>query len=79
LNQQYLQGKNCSYTPGQCENLMRVYSGIYLLARKQKSVSIELQAQSRASSWLREYFRVAQKPKLSMLVRRLMGINPFYV
>ena len=77
LNQQYLQGKNCSYTPGQCENLMRVYSGIYLLARKQKSVSIELQARSRASSWLREYFRVAQKPKLSMLVRRLMGINPF--
>jgi glycosyltransferase involved in cell wall biosynthesis len=77
LNQQYLQGKNCSYTPGQCENLMRVYSGIYLLARKQKSVSIELQARSRASTWLREYFRVAQKPKLSMLVRRLMGINPF--
>ncbi len=79
LNQQYLQGKNCSYTPGQCENLMRVYSGIYLLARKQKSASIELQARSRASSWLREYFRVAQKPKLSMLVRRLMEINPFYV
>jgi glycosyltransferase involved in cell wall biosynthesis len=77
LNQQYLQGKNCSYTPGQCENLMRVYSGIYLLAREQKSVSTELQARSRASSWLREYFRVAQKPKLSMLVRRLMGINPF--
>ncbi len=77
LNQQYLQGKNCSFTPGQCENLMRVYSGIYLLARKQKSVSTELQARSRASSWLREYFRVAQKPKLSMVVRRLMGINPF--
>lgn len=77
LNQQYLQGKNCSFTPEQCENLMRVYSGIYLLARKEKSVSTQLQARSRASSWLREYFRVAPKPKLSMVVRRLMGINPF--
>ncbi len=56
---------------------MRVYSDIYFLARKQKSITTEVQARSRASSWLREYFRVSQKPKLSMVVRRLMGINPF--
>ncbi|HBL10846.1 MAG TPA: glycosyl transferase [Cyanobacteria bacterium UBA11162] len=77
LNQQYLQEINCSYTPGQCENLMRVYSEIYLLAKKQKSMSIKLQALSKASGWLKEYFWVAQKPKLSMLIRRLIGIKAF--
>lgn len=77
LNRQSLQHKNQSYTPVQCENLMTAYSQIYLLARKQKSVSIEQQAMSLASEWLREYFRVTKTPRLPMLVRRLMGLKLF--
>jgi glycosyltransferase involved in cell wall biosynthesis len=77
-NRQYLQEKNNSYTPSQCENLMTAYSQIYLLARKQKLVSVEQQALSIASEWLKEYFGVAQKPRLPMLVRRLLGLRFFF-
>ncbi|MBE9127557.1 MULTISPECIES: glycosyltransferase [unclassified Coleofasciculus] len=77
LNRQYWHNTNHSYTPRQCETLMRVYSEIYCLARKQKSPTVEEQALSEASGWLSEYFRVAPKPKPSMLLRRLMGIKPF--
>lgn len=76
LNKQCLQDRNQAYTPAQCENLMTAYSAIYLLARKQKLVSVELQALSIASEWLREYFLVAKKPRPSMLVRRLIGLKP---
>jgi glycosyltransferase involved in cell wall biosynthesis len=77
LNRQWLQDRNHSYSPTQCENLMTAYSTIYLSARKQKLVSVELQALSTASEWLREYFRVAKKPRATMLVRRLMGLKFF--
>ncbi|MEQ9235234.1 glycosyltransferase family 2 protein [Coleofasciculus sp. E2-BRE-01] len=77
LNQQWWQKSNHSYTPGQCENLMRVYSEIYCLAQQQKSSDVELQALSMASEWLREYFCVVHKPKLSMIIRRLIGIKLF--
>lgn len=78
LNWQWLQDRNLSYTPTQCENLIIAYSIIYLLAVKQKSVDIELQSLSIASEWLRKYFLVAKKPKLSMLIRRLMGLKLFF-
>jgi glycosyltransferase involved in cell wall biosynthesis len=77
LNRQFLQARNQAYTPAQCENLMATYSALYLLAREQKLVSVELQAVATASEWLREYFRVAKKPKAAMLVRRLMGLKLF--
>jgi len=77
LNQKYLRNESRSYTPRQCENLMRVYSEIYLLARQQKSVSVEFQAISTASWWLKEYFRVAKKASPSMLLRRFIGIQLF--
>jgi hypothetical protein len=77
LNRQWLQDRNRSYTPAQCENLMTAYSSIYLLAHQQKSASIESQALSIASEWLREYFLVAKKPRLPMLVRRLIGLKSF--
>lgn len=77
LNCQWWQNRNKSYTEGQCENLMRVYSQIYRLAGKQNSSYVELQALSAASRWLREYFPVVHKPKLSMIIRRLIGIKLF--
>ncbi|MFB8790199.1 MAG: glycosyltransferase family A protein [Potamolinea sp.] len=77
LNQQYLQERNHSYTPTQCEQLMTAYTTLYLLARKQHSVDIELQSLSIASKWLKEYFLVAKKPRLSMRVRRIMGLKLF--
>ena len=77
LNCQWWQSQNNSYTQGQCENMMRVYSKIYRLAQKQKVLDVEWQALSEASRWLREYFRVTSKPKPSMMVRRFMGIRPF--
>lgn len=76
-NRQYLENNNNSYTPIQCENLMTAYSQIYLLARKQKLANVEQQALSIASRWLKEYFGVTQKPRLSMLVRRLLGLKFF--
>jgi glycosyltransferase involved in cell wall biosynthesis len=77
-NRQYLQEKNNSYTPTQCEKLMTAYSQIYLLARKQKSISVEQKALSLASEWLKEYFKVAQNPRLPMLIRRLLGLKLFF-
>jgi len=77
LNCQWWQNRNNSYTEGQCENMMRVYSQIYHLARKEKSPEVEGWALSEASKWLREYFRITSKPKPSMIVRRLMGIKLF--
>lgn len=77
LNCQWWQTRNNAYTEGQCENLMRVYAKICCLAQTQKSSEVEGQALSEASKWLREYFQVASKPKLSMIVRRLMGIKFF--
>lgn len=76
-NRQNLPDQNQSYTPGQCEILMTVYSQIYLVARKKKSVSIEKQALPLATEWLNEYFRVAKKPRFSMLLRRLIGLKLF--
>lgn len=77
FNQQYLQEKNHFYTPTQCEKLMTAYTTLYLLARKQQSVDVELQALTKASEWLNKYFLVAKKPRLSMLVRRLIGLKLF--
>lgn len=77
LNQQYLQERNHSYTPTQCERLMTAYTTLYLLARKQQSVEIELQALKKASEWLKKYFLVAKKPRLTMLVRRIIGLKLF--
>ena|GEM_PF-813833 len=77
LNRQWLQDRNHSYTPAQCENLMTAYSSIYLFAQQQKSVSIESQALSTASEWLKEYFLVAKKPRFAMLMRRLIGLKSF--
>lgn len=78
LNCQYLQEKTLSYTPAQCEKFMTAYSQIYLLARKQKVVSVEQQALSIASEWLKKYFWVAQKPRFSMQIRRLLGLKLFF-
>ncbi|MBD2014281.1 glycosyltransferase family 2 protein [Microcoleus sp. FACHB-53] len=78
-NRQYLENNNSSYTPTQCENLMTAYSQIYLLARKQKSISVEQQALSLASQCLKEYFEVAQNPRLPMLIRRLLGLKLFFI
>lgn len=76
-NQATLKQADLICTAAQCENLMRVYAGIYQLARQQKSQEIAVAARSQASLWLREYFRVARKPKWSMIARRLVGIESF--
>lgn len=77
LNQQYLQERNHSYTPAQCEKLMTAYTTLYLLARKQQSLDVKLQALSIASEWLKKYFSVAKKPRLLMIVRRIIGLKLF--
>jgi glycosyltransferase involved in cell wall biosynthesis len=77
LNLQFLKDRKQSYTPAQCENLMNAYSTIYLFARNEKAANVESQTLSTASEWLREYFRVAKKPKLSILARRLFGLKLF--
>ncbi|MEW6491543.1 MAG: glycosyltransferase family 2 protein [Cyanobacteriota bacterium] len=77
VNLQTGQNRKYSYTPGQCESLMTAYTAIYLMARRQKLINIEQQALSIASDWLKEYFLVAKKPRIPMLVRRLLGLKLF--
>jgi glycosyltransferase involved in cell wall biosynthesis len=77
LNQKFWQSRKQFYTPGQCENLMRVYLQISLLASKRKSLNIQKQTLLIASIWLKKYFIVVKKPKLTMLVRRLAGLHIF--
>lgn len=78
LNRRYLEERDHFYTPAQCEKLMTAYSELYLFARKQHSVEVELQALSQASEWLKKYFHVAKKPRLLMLIRRIMGLKLFF-
>ncbi|MBW4575267.1 MAG: glycosyltransferase [Aphanothece sp. CMT-3BRIN-NPC111] len=76
-NLHYLASKDQQYTPTQSENLMRVYSGLYLLARAKNSTEIQSQALAKASQWLESYFQVADRAKVSMLVRRFLGLKLF--
>nr|WP_290224469.1 glycosyltransferase family A protein [Trichocoleus desertorum] len=76
-NQQVLQQAKTDYTSAQCENLMRVYVELYRLACQQQVKEVAELARLHAEAWLREYFRVVRKPKLSMVARRLIGIKPF--
>jgi glycosyltransferase involved in cell wall biosynthesis len=76
-NLQYLANSNQSYTPTQAETLMRVYSSIYLLARTKNAIETQYKALTKASHWLDNYFRVADKAKASLLVRRFLGLKLF--
>ncbi|WP_414550953.1 glycosyltransferase family 2 protein [Anabaena sp. CCY 0017] len=75
LNQQYLQSHQQFYTSGQCENLMRVYLDIAFLSTTKHSVSVQNQALYLAYKWLDQYFSVSNSPKLSMILRNLLGLK----
>lgn len=77
LNQQYVLDQKRSYTAAQCENLLIAYSTLYRQAQKQNVASVESQSIAIASTWLKNYFRVVKKPKISMLVRRLIGLKSY--
>jgi glycosyltransferase involved in cell wall biosynthesis len=75
-NLNYIQNKDV-VNAYQCESLVRLYSGIYLLASKQKSRSIQNQSIREANFWLKTYFQHNNRPKLSLIIRRLLGMKIF--
>lgn len=76
-NVDYLDSKNKVCTPGQCKNLIRLYSRMYLLAKSKKATSIDKQALEEANKWLNIYLSVSNKHETPMLLRRLMGIKQY--
>jgi hypothetical protein len=78
-NLDYFKSQNEFYTANQCENLMRVYSGIYTMAKRKKSHEIESQSLNEANKWLNAYFEVANQSKIPMLIRRILGLPLFLI
>jgi glycosyltransferase involved in cell wall biosynthesis len=75
-NLNYIQNKYV-VNAHQCESLVRLYSGIYLLASQQKSRSIQNKSIREANFWLQTYFQHNNRPKLSLIIRRLLGMKIF--
>lgn len=76
-NLNYLQNNDYICTPGQCENLMRLYSGMYLFAKSKNLTYIQKQAIDEANKWLNAYFEVTNQSKIPMLIRRILGLPLF--
>ncbi|NET01104.1 MAG: glycosyltransferase family 2 protein [Sphaerospermopsis sp. SIO1G1] len=76
-NLDHLNNNDKICTPGQCESLIRLYSGMYLLAKANKLTSIQAQAINEANKWLNSYFLISNEQKIPMLLRRILGIPLF--
>lgn len=74
-NLSYLQLKNQVLTKGQCENLMRAYIDLTKIAKQNGNVEIEIKAYQQAKSWLDKYLEENKKPKIKMILRKILGIN----
>jgi glycosyltransferase involved in cell wall biosynthesis len=73
----YLKSKSLEATPGQCENLMRVYSDIAVLAFDKRSKEILEGSIKEADYWLKLYFIRQGKFKISLFIRRIFGCRLF--
>jgi len=76
-NLDFMKKRSMKLTAGQCENLMRLYSSIYFSACRGKNADIQLKSIKEGGRWLKEYFRIAEKPKFSMWCRRILGLKLF--
>jgi len=63
--------------PGQCEQLMRLYCGIWSTAEKSGAQEIMLRSLAEAQRWLREYFVEGGAPRPAMFLRRALGLKLF--
>ena len=64
-------------TPSQCEQLMRLYCGIWSAAEKSGAQEIMLRSLAEAQRWLREYFVEGGAPRPAMFLRRALGLKLF--
>jgi glycosyltransferase involved in cell wall biosynthesis len=76
-NLSYLQNNSIPLNSYQYEALVRLYSGLYLNAYREKSFSIQEKSLQEAKFWLKSYFQTNHRPNFSMLLRRLMGIKQY--
>lgn len=76
-NLNYIYQNKYNLNPRHCESLMRLYSEIYVLAKRQKSLTVQKKAFQEAKFWLKSYFHNNNRPKFSIIVRRLLGIKLF--
>ena len=76
-NLNYMYQNKYDLSPKHCESLMRLYSEIYVLAKKQKSLIVQKKSFQEARFWLKSYFHNNYRPKFSIILRRLLGIKLF--
>jgi len=74
-NLKYLKQISKSVNSEQCESLVRLYTGLYIHACSRKSIVIQEKALKEANFWLKYYFQSTYRFKLSMFVRRLIGVQ----
>lgn len=60
---------------GHCETLVRVYSDLCLNAVDNNNHDIARRAVIEARNWLKRYFQCATQPRISMHLRRFMGLR----
>lgn len=77
MNIDFLDSIGTPASPGQCENLMRAYAGLYSLARRQQQLPLAREMLNHARKWLDEYTRRNPNPSLSMRFRKLLGLRLF--
>ena len=77
LNVRYLRNDGSRPSAGQCESLMRLYSGIHQLAAKGNAMEIQKQSLAEARHWLAEYFKNNGTPRRTVALRRILGLRLF--
>lgn len=74
-NLKYLEQISKTVNSDQCESLVRLYTGLYIHACSRNSKVIQERASKEADFWLEYYFQSNYRFKLSMFVRRLLGVQ----
>jgi glycosyltransferase involved in cell wall biosynthesis len=76
-NVNFLKQQNLPLTAKHCESLMRLYSSIYLLARKHNNPEIVAASLTVASDWIEACSSLKGCTSLSLKVRKVFGLQRF--
>jgi hypothetical protein len=76
-NVSFLQQTQLPLTAKHCEYLMRLYSSIYCLARKQRDQQTAATAIALAQDWFSKCFALGGCTSLSLKARKVLGIQKF--
>ncbi len=75
-NLEWLKERGQEPTAGQCESLMRLYEGLFLLARKHRNQAVAEESRNLSRHWLDLAWQRGRKGK-GLLARRMMGLPVF--